>query len=298
MTRYAPLWLQSGSYGAGVDRRLIGALWPAARCDGGAVTATGVGMGLQAAPGYCAIPAANATGSVLCAWDAPETVSPPLDPAPPAGTNRIDLVICQARGADLDGGSNNDFVITYVKGAEAASPVAPATPPGALALAQVRVNGGVASIAPADITDRRPASLAVPAPPLASAPRGYTGSAIGPATQINIGGTATNVVSLTASVVAGRRYRLSLFAFGQQLTAQGTSWFTLATANNIDSIQGRFAQLFNLPINAYLVGSAVFMYSPAASGSQTWTIQGLAAAGTLQVNANNCVIILEDMGSQ
>lgn len=158
MTRYTPLWLQSGSYAASVDRRLIQALWPAARCSGGAVTPTGSGMALQAAPGQVAIPTANATGTVLCAWDAPETVT--LDPAPPSGTNRIDLVVCQARGNDLDGGVNNDFVITFAKGADGGA--APAVPANAVALAQVTVPGGAGSIVAGNITDARPGSLSVP----------------------------------------------------------------------------------------------------------------------------------------
>lgn len=171
MTRYTPLWLQSGSYAAGVDRRLIGALWPGPATAGMAVSSAGAGMALNIAAGSCAIPAVNGTGSVLCTSDAIETVT--LEPAPPSGTNRIDLVICQPRGADLDGGTNNDFVFVYVKGAEAASPTPPAAPPGALVLARVRVNGGAATIAAADITDVRPFGLAVAGaaalpPPLAA----------------------------------------------------------------------------------------------------------------------------------
>lgn len=160
MTRYTPLWLQSGSYAGSVDRRLIGALWPSSASTGLAVAAAGAGMSLNVQPGSVAIPAANGTGSVLCASDALETVT--LEPAPPSGTNRIDLIICQARGTDLDGGPNNDFVFTYAKGAEAASPVAPAVPANAAALAQVAVAGGAASIVAANITDRRPGALAIP----------------------------------------------------------------------------------------------------------------------------------------
>jgi hypothetical protein len=297
MTRYAPLWLQSGSYGASVDRRLIGALWPAARCDGGAVTATGVGMGLQAAPGYCAIPAANATGSVLCAWDAPETVSPPLDPAPPAGTNRIDLVICQARGADLDGGTNNDFVITYAKGAEAASPVAPATPPGALALAQVRVNGGAASIAPADITDVRPGSLAVPAVPPATAPRGYVAGVKGPAATVTCGTTASTLIVLNATLTAGRRYRLYCVASGTQQTSSATPRVDIAGPVDLG---GRLLDSGQSPtqVNGARFAFGAMPVTPASGGAVTFTMTALTTAGTFAVGANGASMQLDDVGSQ
>jgi len=159
VTRFTPLWLQSGSYAASVDRRLLSALWPGARSTGAAVTVA-TGMQLSAAAGQITVPAANGTGTVLCAWDAPETVT--LDPSPAAGTNRIDTIICQARGNDLDGGVNNDFVITFAKGTEAASPVAPALPANSSALADIYVGGGVAAIVAGNITDRRPGNLAVP----------------------------------------------------------------------------------------------------------------------------------------
>lgn len=159
MTRYTPLWLQAGSYAASIDRRLIGALWPTAATTGLAVTASGSSMSVTVAAGTAAIPAANGTGSVLCTSDANETVT--LDPAPASGTNRIDLVICQARGNDLDNGTNNDFVFTFAKGTAVATPVAPAVPAGALALASVYVAGGSAAVTQANITDIRPFGLPV-----------------------------------------------------------------------------------------------------------------------------------------
>jgi C1q domain len=158
VTRYQPLWLQAGSYAGSADRQLIAALWPTVATSGGAVSPV-AGMQVQAAAGKVAVPVANPTGTVLCAWDAPELVT--LDPSPPSGTNRIDLVIVQARGNDLDGGVNNDFVVTFVKGAEASSPVAPAVPANAAVLAQVAVNGGAASIVAGSITDRRPGALSI-----------------------------------------------------------------------------------------------------------------------------------------
>jgi len=155
MTRYCQ-WLQQGSYGANVDRELIAALWPAPASQGCAVTVSS-GMVLSVAPGQVAVPTQNSTGSTLCTSTAPETVTLPAAPA--SGTNRIDLVICQPRGNDLDGGSNNDFIFTSIQGAAVASPTVPATPAGAVALAQIYVGGGVASIVATNITDIRPFGL-------------------------------------------------------------------------------------------------------------------------------------------
>jgi hypothetical protein len=157
MTRYTPQWLQAGSYPASADRRLIGALWPSAAVNGMAVSSSG-GMTLNIAPGQAAVPSQNSTGSTLCTSDANENVT--IGPAPGAN-NRIDLVTVQPRGADLDGGANNDFVFNVVSGAVAAAPVAPATPPGQTALAQVYVGQGVATINAANITDVRPFGLPV-----------------------------------------------------------------------------------------------------------------------------------------
>ena len=160
MTRYQPQWLQAGSYAASQDRRLIGALWPAPASSGCAVTAQPTGMGVYIAAGQVTAPTANNTGSVLCTCDAQEVLN--LNPAPPAGTDRYDVIICRPRGQDLDGGTNDDFIFDFVSGTAAASPTVPAIPAGTVALANVRIVGGSATVAAGNITDRRPGSLAVP----------------------------------------------------------------------------------------------------------------------------------------
>jgi hypothetical protein len=115
-------------------------------------------MLLEIAPGSVAVPTPNNTGSVLCHSDAVENLTP--DPAEPAGSNRCDLIICQARGADLDGGTDNDFVFAVVKGVPFAPPSVPgrdipATPPGAVALARAYAIGGSVTYTPANLVDMR-----------------------------------------------------------------------------------------------------------------------------------------------
>jgi hypothetical protein len=159
VTRYTPLWEQQGSYAASVDRRLMGALWPGPASTGCAVTVSS-GMTVNVAAGTVAVPTANNTGTVLCASDAVEPVT--LAAAPGSGTNRYDLIICQARGNDLDGLNNNDFLFTTVTGTAAASPTVPAVPSNAVALAQIYVPGGSASVTAGNIVDKRPSGLTVP----------------------------------------------------------------------------------------------------------------------------------------
>jgi hypothetical protein len=160
VTRFTPLWLQAGSYAASVDRRLIGALYPDARSSGCQVSAVGA-MDLAVAPGSVAVPLMGGVGSVLCVSDGTETVTLPAAPA--SGLERTDLVICQARGADIDGGASDDFLFTSVQGNPVAPPSAiPALPANAAVLAGVTVRGGSAAIAPADVGDWRPGNLAVP----------------------------------------------------------------------------------------------------------------------------------------
>jgi hypothetical protein len=119
-------------------------------------------MGVNIAPGSVAIPAANNTGAVMCVSDAVETLT--LDPAPPSGQSRTDLIICQAHGADLDGGSVNDFVFDKVTGTpalagadepEARPRAVPVTPAGAVPLAYVNVPGGAATFDYTKVGDRR-----------------------------------------------------------------------------------------------------------------------------------------------
>ena len=156
MTRYTPLWLQAGSYPAGNDRHLLNALWPAPASTGMAVTVQAGTMTVNIATGKVAVEVAGA-GTALCVSDAVEQVTLPA--APGSGLNRYDAVICQARGNDIDGGANNDFVFTYVSSAVSASPAPPAIPANAAGLAMVYVPGGSASVTAGNITDTRPGGL-------------------------------------------------------------------------------------------------------------------------------------------
>jgi hypothetical protein len=117
-------------------------------------------MNVTIQPGQVAVPSQNNTGSTLCTSDAVEQITIPA--APTAPNNRIDLVICRPRGADLDGGANNDFMFDSVQGSAAATPTVPAAPAGTVALASIYLAGGAATIVAGNITDLRPGGLSVP----------------------------------------------------------------------------------------------------------------------------------------
>jgi hypothetical protein len=155
MTRLAPLWQQNGSYPAATDRALIGTLWPANAVSGGLSTVASGTMNISVAAGTAAVAMSSPVNySTLCRWDAAEVVTLPA--APPSGQSRIDLIILQVRDQAIDAGGNNDFVFTSVTGTPTTgTPVAPAVPSNALAMCQVLVPGGQATLNSATITNRR-----------------------------------------------------------------------------------------------------------------------------------------------
>ena len=223
MTRQTPNWLQQGSYAASVDRRLPGMIWPTAACYGGVVTVSS-GMTVNIAVGSIAVPTANNTGTAVCCWDAVEQCT--LAAAPASGSNRYDLVVCQLRGNDIDGGANNDFLFVNVTGTAAATPTVPAVPNNAVAVAQIYVPGGSASIAGGNITDVRPYQF-IPAGEIAY---GSNTTALGGITTSGL-----EIVGVTTNIVPGRRYRITASVRGISSTVDGDifAFYILAGATNI-----------------------------------------------------------------
>lgn len=295
MTRFTPLWLQAGSYAASVDRRLMGALWPTAAVSGCAVTAPG-GMDIAVAAGSVAVPLLGGVGSVLCVSDNVETVT--LDPAPAAGLNRIDLVICQARGADIDGGLNNDFVFDNVTGDPAATPVAPVVPANAVALASVYLVGGSAAVDPARITDTRPPPLNVGASQPATTPRGWLAAASGPTVQTDCPAAATSLVTVSWQAVAGRRYRVTATLNGSQVNAAASPRSYLAsTGVHLDNPQNYIYFLTSVAANSTIFANASVMFSAAASGPASVTMQASTTAGVVRCGAGLSYLAVEDVGA-
>lgn len=296
MTRFTPQWLQSGSYAASQDRRLIGALWPGPASAGCAVTVGG-GMTLNIAAGQVAVPSQNNTGSTLCASDALEQIVIPA--APPSNQNRVDLVVCQPRGTDLDGGANNDWIWASVQGAVATSPAQPtppAAPAGSVAVYQVYVPGAAAALVAGNLTDVRPGGLGVPpASGTGSGPRGHVASFTGPGTAVSLGSTLTTVFTLAVPLTAGRRYRLNVYGNGNQQTAAGTGYFLIQ--DNASYISARVTSWTALAVSGWATGSYVGAFAATATASVTFTLSGLTSAGTFSVPVNSGQMVVEDIGS-
>lgn len=297
MTRYTPLWLQAGSYPASIDRRLVGALWPGPASSGGAATVAG-GMVVNVAAGLAAVPTPNNTGSTLCPWDAPEPVT--IGAAPGSGTNRIDVITVYPRGNDLDGGANNDFIFAVVPGSVAVTPTPPAVPAGQLAWYQVYVPGGAAALVAGNLTDVRPGGMAIPPTTGAgSAPRGYVAGSTGPASPVSAT-SATPVLTLTATMQAGRRYRMTVEGGGSQQTAVGSAFMSFVDSLAL-ALTVRLWTTPSLPVTAgsnWGNGTGTWVYAPTSTVTPTWTLSGTTSAGTLLIGANQCQMILEDIGSQ
>lgn len=119
-----------------------------------------------------------------------------------AGNPRIDLIVCQQLDTAY-GGADDLWHATRVPGTENANPVAPALPPTALLLAEVRSEVGVPNILNAKITDRR-----VAAPLVAAVGQGIM--ALSGFNTPNLGASQTNlqvdrVVEIGAAGTIGKR---------------------------------------------------------------------------------------------
>jgi hypothetical protein len=281
MTRYAPLWQQAGNYAASVDRALINALWPVGGAVGAVPTVVSNQMQMNIPPGFCAVPL-GANGTALCRWDATELVN---FLAAPGANSRIDLVVCTVRDNAIDAGANNDFIFQVVAGTVAASPVAPAVPANSFAMMQVTIGTGIANLNSAPVTDLRS--------PMG--PMGRVISATGPASQTDFGVTAATVMSVSARVKSGRRYRVSAYARGFQANAAtGLGVINFVTET---SAQLMMMTMPGLTQNLWMAGTANHEYNNTGNdGFVTFAIQANITAGALRVLANSCRIIVEDIG--
>ena len=128
-------------------------------------------------------------------------------------------------------------------------------------------------------------------------PVGYLGSGLGPASQTDVGATATTVASVAAALVVGRRYRVSAQALASQQTAVGTPNITLSSAGG--SLPGgstiRLATTVSASIGQAVTGAAVWTFT-ATLASDTFNVQGVTTAGVLRFGANATQMTVEDIG--
>jgi hypothetical protein len=161
-----PQWLQNAAYPAQVDRGLIDALWQSAGILLGtdlAVTA-GAGMSVDVAAGRCVVSGTDQAGQGKYLCTATGTNNLAVGVAPGAGTSRIDLVVARVYDDAVTGGGTHLWTPEIVAGTAAAAPVAPATPPSSIVLAQLTIPSGLAAIAPGNIADRRTPAVGMGGP--------------------------------------------------------------------------------------------------------------------------------------
>jgi len=238
--------------------------------------------------GSCAVPSANNTGSLLCVSDAVEPVT--LNAAPGSGLNRIDLIICQTRGNDTDGGANNDFLFTFVTGTAAASPVAPAVPVGALVLAQVFVGTGVASIVAGNITDLRAAGTRRWWEAWGVLDYKTATVAQGP---VNATVDLTGLTS-TLTYVAGRRIKIT--GHVQFISTTQAIFGTLYIVR--DAVTLQYAQIAT-PGSSQPANVVTIVVDVPTAGAHTYKLQGQTGStgGQTQAGTNQpSVLLIEDVG--
>jgi hypothetical protein len=116
--------------------------------------AAGANMSVDVAAGKAIVEGTSVANQGTYIVQSTATENVPLATAD-ATNPRIDLIVAQVYDKQADGGTRYGWQPVPVTGTPASSPTAPAVPPNALLLAEVRVNAGAASVSASNITDRR-----------------------------------------------------------------------------------------------------------------------------------------------
>ena len=128
-------------------------------------------------------------------------------------------------------------------------------------------------------------------------PLGWVASQLGPATQTDVSALAT-VFTLSASLTAGRRYKISANVLASQQTASGTPGCTLNDSlglvpfNSVRPIWDAVAA----PAAIARIGSGFWVFTATATATDVFTLAGQSTAGVLRFGANVSQMVLEDLG--
>lgn len=163
-----PTWLQAGTYPARLDRLMLAALTTPDPGTGALAARGGVRpapatalqvtqrttptMGVTVAAGMAVVPAPSATGG--CYVVVADSATNLNIGTAHASLARRDLVCARVRDSEFSG-VTNAWSLEVIAGTPAGSPVLPATPSGAIPLAQVQVNAAATTITNSNITDLR-----------------------------------------------------------------------------------------------------------------------------------------------
>lgn len=294
MTRYQPIWLQGGNYSAIQDRMLVaaalggGGVLPAGNITGMTPQVAGSSMNVQITAGRAVVPVdATSPAAYLCVSDAPEQATSPAAPA--SGQSRIDLFIIRPRDPAVNAAyTQNDWIFDVVPGTPVASgPTVPATPAGCLAVCQVLVVGGQATLSQANLTDMR-----VPGGQLWNAAWGHLGFF---QTSADAVATSTTPVvaagQLVLTIPAGRKLELSAV---QRINSTAASSLARSHLVMDGSIQTGFQTMPTVTGGAGAIDAAPSIVVTPSAGQHTFTQSILRVSGsgnvTLQTGARMDVI--------
>jgi hypothetical protein len=125
-------------------------------------------------------------------------------------------------------------------------------------------------------------------------PKGFVASATGPASQIDCPSGGATLVSLSPTLVAGRKYLVAAYCSGTQTTATGSN---IVTVGGVDMGSPRMWTNTNDAAGNARAGAMSMMVTPVTTGPRALNITGLATAGVFRVVANTCELSVTDIGS-
>jgi len=284
MTVSRPLFNQNlANYTADEMRGLLDAVatQPGIVRNGCSVTAASpVSMNVVVATGFGIVSAkSTANGKYLVEVTSPDTV--PITAA--AATTRVDQIVMEVLDTAFGDASDLAHIIAVPGGTGGA--LTPLTA-NQLPLARVTVAPGSTSIVAGNITDVR-----TPSNP---SPLGYLTATTGPPTLVDASTAWHDVITATAPVTIGRRYRVTAVHNGIQVTAAGTS-----RAQVVDDQGGALFIAYSngLNVGETLVGTAVLYMQATSTRTATWRIQTASTSGGYRTAAGNDHLLVEDIGA-
>lgn len=159
MTIEATLWMQNVDYPARLDRALISAMYDEGTLDlvSFATTerATGANFSVDVSAGNAIVAGDDEPnqGNYYAASTSVENVTVS---AAPGANSRMDLLVLRVNDQNAGGAATNDMTLEVIAGVAAASPVLPALPDSAIALASIGpITSVTVSITDSLITDLR-----------------------------------------------------------------------------------------------------------------------------------------------
>lgn len=120
---------------------------------------------------------------------------------------------------------------------------------------------------------------------------GIGAAGLGPAAGIDFSAIAA-AVSLSVPVMLGRRYRMSGSAFGNQITATGSTAMRFRDDLSVDTVFGAT----NVAAGVNMASGGNALYIPTSTKTATLQLMINSTAGALRVLANACTLIVEDIG--